>query len=110
MTGADGAQIAGSISVQLDYLGKVADYLKVPDVVSEYFTPMLGRWSDLERAATGWRAAADTADKINGDISGSLGAIDSAWRGADADAFVAYLRGIGAAGTDLTDALRTMAD
>ncbi|MGW5748219.1 WXG100 family type VII secretion target, partial [Amycolatopsis sp. NPDC003861] len=56
------------------------------------------------------RAAAAAAAEVSARLDDHLGRLDAGWEGRDADAFVGYIREIGAAGGDLREALTTLAD
>lgn len=92
------------------YLAGIAEELDVP-----YFSPaaideLVGRPEDFRAAAQVWREAAELVEQSSGDVDGELGGIDTAWQGADAEAFVAHVRDAGLAGKDLADAMTGLAD
>ncbi|MEV4728979.1 WXG100 family type VII secretion target [Saccharopolyspora sp. NPDC049426] len=92
------------------YLAGIAEELDVP-----YFSPtavdeLVGRPEDFRAAAQVWREAAAVVEQSSGDVDGKLGGIDTAWQGADAEAFVAHVRDAGLAGKDLADAMTGLAD
>jgi uncharacterized protein YukE len=91
------------------YLAGIAEELDVP-----YFSPtaideLVGRPADFRAAAQVWREAAEVVEQSTGDVDGELGGIDTAWQGADAEAFVAHVRDAGLAGKDLADAMTGLA-
>ncbi|KAA2264939.1 WXG100 family type VII secretion target [Solihabitans fulvus] len=88
----------------------MARRLGVLDPVEEHFAPVLGKWNDLHEEAGRWRDAAKAAEDMTDRLAGSLGGLDAAWQGADADSFVAYIQKAGLAGHDMSDAMSAMAD
>ncbi|SMC89603.1 WXG100 family type VII secretion target [Kibdelosporangium aridum] len=93
----------------LDYLSQLCRDLGVPDIVEEYFAPVVGRWSDMHEEADRWRAAATAADEVTASLNKPLGALDAAWEGKTADSFVDYMQTVGLAGNDMSDAMHAMA-
>ncbi|RSM67425.1 hypothetical protein DMH04_49140 [Kibdelosporangium aridum] len=93
----------------LDYLSQLCRDLGVPDIVEEYFAPVVGRWSDMHEEAERWRAAATAADEVTASLNKPLGALDAAWEGKTADSFVDYMQTVGLAGNDMSDAMHAMA-
>ena len=79
------------------------------DPVETYFRPLLGRWADLSAEADRLRQAASAAADVSERLDDQLGRLDAGWEGRDADAFVMYIREIGAAGGDLQEALNVLA-
>lgn len=107
--GQDGKDVEDGVAGHLDYLSRLAQQLGVSDPVEDYFTPSVGRWSELHDEAERWRSAAKTADQATTSLTKPLGSLDSAWRGKDAEAFVQYMDKMGLAGNDLSDAMNGMA-
>ncbi|CAM4129299.1 WXG100 family type VII secretion target [Kibdelosporangium persicum] len=107
--GPDGKDIEKDVSGYLDYLSQLCRDLGVPDIVEEYFAPVVGRWSAMHEEATRWRAAAKVADEVTESLNKPLGALDAAWEGRTADSFVDYMQTVGLAGNDLSDAMHAMA-
>jgi uncharacterized protein YukE len=108
----DGEDIPAAAAAHLEYLEyltTLAKDLGVIDVVESYFTPIVGRWSDLHAEAGRWRHAAETAGRVSGELGDHLGRLDAAWAGKDADAFVTYIGEVGVASGDVEDALNAMA-
>ncbi|MFC0115021.1 WXG100 family type VII secretion target [Kibdelosporangium aridum] len=93
----------------LDYLSQLCRDLGVPDIVEEYFAPVVGRWSDMHEEADRWRTAATAADEVTASLNKPLGALDAAWEGKTADSFVDYMQTVGLAGNDMSDAMHAMA-
>jgi uncharacterized protein YukE len=104
-----GDDITGAAEPYLGYLTDLARQLGVIDPVETYFRPLLGRWSDLSAEADRLRQAAAAAAEVSARLDEGLGRLDAGWEGRDADAFVAYMREIGAAGGDLREAFDTLA-
>ncbi|GAA4860118.1 WXG100 family type VII secretion target [Saccharopolyspora cebuensis] len=94
----------------LDYLSRVARELDTSGPVDRRAAEFVGRHEELREAAEVWRRAADRVETTSDDVQSRLGAIDSAWQGADADAFLEHLRAVGLAGNDLLDTMRGLAD
>lgn len=109
-TALDGKDVEGQIATQLDYLSQVARYLGVPDPVEEYFSPVVGRWSDMHAEADRWRVVGNVVEQVTEAVNSPLGKLDAAWDGAAAESFVQYMQQIGLAGNDLSDAMVAMAD
>lgn len=99
-----------SIGEPRAYLARVSDELGVPDPVDERFADAVGNWHELRDAAELWRRTADHLENATQDVSARLGGIDSAWQGADADAFLAHMQSSGLAGRDVVDAIRAFAE
>ncbi|WP_235926670.1 WXG100 family type VII secretion target [Actinokineospora pegani] len=108
--GPDGAQIQSRISAHLDLLSKLAAELGIPDPVQEYFSPVVGRWSDLHAEADRWRSVGAVAEVVTQYLTQPLGGLDAAWQGADAESFIEYMNRIGLAGHDMADAMITMGE
>ncbi|MDT7801241.1 MAG: hypothetical protein QOI78_4674 [Actinomycetota bacterium] len=106
---ADGDEIAATAEPYLAYLTDLAGRLGLIDPVETYFRPLIGRWSELGAEAGRLRQAAATAAEVSARLDDRLGRLDGGWEGRDADAFVAYIREIGAAGGDLREALEVLA-
>ncbi|WP_103350719.1 WXG100 family type VII secretion target [Amycolatopsis sp. CA-128772] len=104
-----GEDISAAAEPYLDYLSDLAQQLGLIDPVETYFRPLLGRWADLGAEADRLRQAASAAADVSTRLDDQLGRLDAGWEGRDADAFVAYMREIGAAGGDLQEALTTLA-
>ncbi|MEV6875112.1 WXG100 family type VII secretion target [Amycolatopsis sp. NPDC051128] len=107
--GAEGDEIAAAAEPYLAYLSDVARQLGLIDPVETYFRPLVGRWGDLGAEADRLRQAAAAAAEVSARLDDGLGRLDAGWEGRDADAFVAYVREIGAAGGDLQEALTVLA-
>lgn len=107
--GPDGSAVHSRVAGELVQLSKVCGQLGVVDLVEEYFTPIVGRWSAMHDEAERWRSAAETAEEVTGRLTGPLGGLDAAWQGADADSFISYIRSVGLAGNDLADAMHAVA-
>lgn len=108
--GPDGTTIESRVADQLGYLSRLSGELGVADLVGEYFTPILGRWSAMHDEAERWRSAAEAAAEVTERLTKPLGELDAAWQGSDADSFIAYIRRVGLAGNDLSDAMHATAD
>jgi uncharacterized protein YukE len=106
---AEGDEIAAAAEPYLAYLTELAGRLGLVDPVEAYFRPLLGRWGDLGAEAGRLRQAAAAAAEVSARLDDRLGRLDGGWEGRDADAFVAYMREIGAAGGDLQEALTVLA-
>ncbi|MGK3207537.1 WXG100 family type VII secretion target [Amycolatopsis sp. MEPSY49] len=106
---AEGADIAATAEPYLAYLTDVSRQLGLIDPVETYFRPLIGRWGDLGAEAGRLRSAAAAAAEVSARLDDRLGRLDAGWAGRDADAFVAYMREIGAAGGDLQEALTVLA-
>ena len=106
----DGKDVEGQIATQLDYLSQVARYLGVPNPVEEYFSPVVGRWSDMHAEADRWRVVGHVVEQVTEAVNSPLGKLDAAWDGAAAESFVQYMQKVGLAGNDLSDAMVAMAD
>ncbi|MGP4015346.1 WXG100 family type VII secretion target [Saccharopolyspora sp. 5N708] len=98
------------VAEHLDYLSRIADELQVANSIPADLADLVGHHEDLRQAAQVWRQGAETAEQAALDVHGRLGGIDSAWQGADADAFLAHIREVGLAGNDLVDSMRALAD
>lgn len=107
--GKDGEHIRAEVSGHLDYLTTLTRDLGMPDLVEQYFAPVVGRWSDLHAEAERWRAAASVAGTTNDSLTKPMGSLDAAWHGKDADSFVEYMGKMGLAGQDMSDAMEGMA-
>ncbi len=92
------------------YLAGIAEELDVPYFPPSAVDELVGRPEDFRAAAQVWREAAEVVEQSSGDVDGELGGIDTAWQGADAEAFVAHVRDAGLAGKDLADAMTGLAD
>ncbi|WP_181777115.1 WXG100 family type VII secretion target [Amycolatopsis pittospori] len=101
--------LVAAAAPHLAYLSELSDQLGLIDPVSAYLTPLAGRWEDLKDEADRLRKVAKTAATVSAELSEDLGRLDAGWSGKDADAFVAYIGEINVAGTDLEDALNTLA-
>jgi uncharacterized protein YukE len=108
--GPDGAEVASHYAGQLEYLSNLAHDLGVPDPVEEYFSPVVGRWSDLEAEAKRWRQVGDGALVVTDALNKPLGGLDAAWDGEAATSFIAYMQKVGLAGHDLSDAMNALAE
>jgi len=94
----------------LDYLSQISRQLGVTDPVEEYYAPLVGKWSALRDEADRWRKAAKVTGEVTDTLTKSLGGLDAAWQGRDADSFMAYMQSYGLSGHDLADAMTAMAD
>lgn len=101
--------LAAAAEPYLGYLSDLSGQLGLLDPVETYFRPLLGRWTDLGAEADRLRQAAAAAADVSTRLDDQLGRLDAGWEGRDADAFVTYMREIGAAGGDLQEALTTLA-
>ncbi|MET0233678.1 MAG: WXG100 family type VII secretion target [Kibdelosporangium sp.] len=108
--GPDGKDVEGSVSGYLDYLSQLCRQLGVPDIVEEYFSPVVGRWTALHDEAERWRTAGKAAGEVTDSLGKPLGGLDAAWEGETADSFIAYMQKVGLAGNDMSDAMNSMAD
>ncbi|WP_424189824.1 WXG100 family type VII secretion target [Actinokineospora sp. G85] len=108
--GPDGAQIQSRVSAHLDFLSRLATELGIPDPVQEYFSPVVGRWSDLHAEADRWRSVGAVAEVVTQYLTQPLGGLDAAWQGADAESFIDYMNRTGLAGHDMADAMITMGE
>jgi uncharacterized protein YukE len=106
---ADGDEIAAAAEPYLAYLTDLSGRLGLIDPVETYFRPLIGRWSELGAEAGRLRQAAAVAAEVSARLDDRLGRLDGGWEGRDADAFVAYIREVGAAGGDLREALDVLA-
>ncbi|WP_285482848.1 WXG100 family type VII secretion target [Amycolatopsis sp. NBRC 101858] len=106
---AEGDEIAATAEPYLAYLTDVSHQLGLIDPVETYFRPLIGRWGDLGAEAGRLRQAASAAAEVSTRLDEGLGRLDGGWEGRDADAFVAYMREIGAAGGDLQEAMTVLA-
>ena len=106
---AEGDEIAATAEPYLAYLTDVSHQLGLIDPVETYFRPLIGRWGDLAAEAGRLRQAAGAAAEVSTRLDEGLGRLDGGWEGRDADAFVAYMREIGAAGGDVQEALTVLA-
>ncbi|WP_328459099.1 WXG100 family type VII secretion target [Amycolatopsis sp. NBC_00438] len=106
---AEGDEIAATAEPYLSYLTDLSGQLGLIDPVETYFRPLIGRWGDLGAEAGRLRQAAAAAAAVSARLDDQLGRLDGGWEGRDADAFVAYIREIGAAGGDLQEALTVLA-
>jgi uncharacterized protein YukE len=105
----EGDEIAATAEPYLAYLTDVSHQLGLIDPVETYFRPLIGRWGDLGAEAGRLRQAAGAAAEVSTRLDDGLGRLDAGWEGRDADAFVAYMREIGAAGGDLQEAFTVLA-
>ncbi|MEB3368769.1 WXG100 family type VII secretion target [Saccharopolyspora mangrovi] len=94
----------------LHYLAGIADELDVAHSIPADAAELVGRPEDFRAAARVWREAAANVERSSGDVDGKLGGIDTAWQGADAEAFVAHIRDAGLAGKDLADSMTGLAE
>lgn len=108
--GPDGKDVEDSVSGYLDYLSQLCRQLGVPDIVEEYFSPVVGRWTAMHEEAERWRKAGKAAGEVTDDLAKPLGGLDASWEGQTADSFIAYMQKVGLAGNDLSDAMNSMAD
>lgn len=106
----DGKDVEAQIATQLDYLSKLARHLGVADPVEEYFSPVVGRWSDMHEEAERWRLVGEGVEQVTEALNKPLGKLDAAWDGAAADSFIAYMQKVGLAGNDLADAMVAMSE
>ncbi|KZB82079.1 WXG100 family type VII secretion target [Amycolatopsis regifaucium] len=106
-SGEDG--LVEAAAPHLAFLAELSGHLGLIDPVEAYLTPLAARWEDLKDEADRLRKAAKTAGTVSKELSEDLGRLDAGWSGKDADAFVAYIRDIHVAGTDVEDALTTLA-
>lgn len=106
----NGDDLRSEADGHLKYLTELASQLGTTDLVAEYFDPVIGRWSDLRAEARRWRAAGEIAGRAAADVDAPLGSLDAVWDGANADAFVAYVREITLAGGAVEDVFDSMAD
>ena len=106
--GAEG-QLDPAVEPYLAHLSELAGALGLIDPVEAYLRPLLGRWAELRAEADRLRRAAAAAGSVSAQLADGLGRLDAGWSGQDADAFVAYMGEIRAAGGDLQDALETLA-
>ena len=106
---AEGDEIAATAEPYLAYLTDVSHQLGLIDPVETYFRPLVGRWGDLGAEAGRLRQAASAAAEVSARLDEGLGRLDGGWEGRDANAFVAYMREIGAAGGDVQEALTVLA-
>lgn len=93
----------------LAFLTELAVEVGVTDPVETYLRPLVGNWDDLSAEAGQLRHAADIAAEVSAQVDGKLGKLDAGWSGGHADAFVTYMREIGAAGGDVREALDVLA-
>ncbi|MFD6067130.1 WXG100 family type VII secretion target [Amycolatopsis lurida] len=108
-TGSGGEELIESAAPHLAFVSELSGHLGLIDPVEAYLTPLAGRWEDLKDEADLLRKAAKTAGNVSKELSEDLGRLDAGWSGKDADAFVAYIVDINAAGSDVEDALTTLA-
>lgn len=94
----------------LSFVSDLARELGATDPVETYYRPLTGRWEELSAEAERLRAAAKTAAGVSGGLNDELGRLDASWSGADADAFIAYMREIRSASEGVEDALDALAD
>ncbi|MEU3621683.1 endo-1,4-beta-glucanase [Amycolatopsis coloradensis] len=107
--GSGGEDLIGAAEPHLAFVSELSGHLGLIDPVEAYLTPLAGRWEDLKDEAGRLRKAAMTAATVSKELSEDLGRLDAGWSGKDADAFVAYIRDINIAGSDVEDALNTLA-
>ncbi|OKJ93939.1 WXG100 family type VII secretion target [Amycolatopsis sp. CB00013] len=108
-TGSGGEELVEAAAPHLAFVSELSGHLGLIDPVETYLTPLVGRWEDLKNEADLLRKAAKTAGNVSKELSEDLGRLDAGWSGKDADAFVAYIVDIHAAGSDVEDALTTLA-
>ncbi|WP_245811961.1 WXG100 family type VII secretion target [Actinophytocola xinjiangensis] len=108
--GPDGRDVADGWAGHLEYLSRLSADLGVSDPVEEYFSPVVGRWSDLHAEADRWRLVGDAAQDVTTSLGSPLGGLDAAWDGKAADSFIDYMQKFGLAGQDLSDAMLGIAD
>ncbi|MEV7550757.1 WXG100 family type VII secretion target [Amycolatopsis sp. NPDC089917] len=108
-TTGSGGDLVEAAAPHLAFVSELSDHLGLIDPVEAYLTPLAGRWEDLKEEADRLRKAAATAGTVSKELSEDLGRLDAGWAGKDADAFVAYIGDIKIAGTDVEDALTTLA-
>jgi uncharacterized protein YukE len=108
--GPDGKDVEDSVGGYLDYLSQLCRQLGVPDIVEEYFSPVVGRWTAMHEEAERWRKAGKAAGEVTDSVTKPLGGLDASWEGETADSFIAYMQNVGLAGNDLSDAMNSMAD
>jgi len=108
--GPDGRDVADNWAGHLVYLSRLSADLGVSDPVEEYFSPVVGRWSDLHAEADRWRLVGDAAQDVTESLGRPLGGLDAAWDGKAADSFIDYMQKFGLAGQDLSDAMLGIAD
>ncbi|GAB3707944.1 hypothetical protein GCM10027598_11680 [Amycolatopsis oliviviridis] len=108
-TGAGGEDLVEAAAPHLAFVSELSGHLGLIDPVEAYLTPLAGRWEDLKEEADRLRKAAATAGTVSKELSEDLGRLDAGWSGKDADAFVAYIGDIKIAGSDVEDALTTLA-
>jgi WXG100 family type VII secretion target len=106
----DGKDVESQIAAQLGYLSRLARHLGVADPVEEYFSPVVGRWSDMHAEAERWRVVGEGVEQVTEALNTPLGKLDAAWEGEAAQSFIAYMQQVGLAGNDLADAMTAMAD
>ncbi|RRO12935.1 WXG100 family type VII secretion target [Saccharopolyspora rhizosphaerae] len=94
----------------LRHLAGLADELGVAHSIPADPAELTGRPEDFRTAAQVWREVAAIVEQSSGDVDGKLGGIDTAWQGADAEAFVAHVRDAGLAGKDLVDSMTALAE
>ncbi|KAA5833454.1 WXG100 family type VII secretion target [Saccharopolyspora hirsuta] len=104
------ARDKNAVAEHLDYLARVSRELDFASSIPADLADLVGHHEDLRGAARIWRETADAIEQATGDVQGRLGGIDSAWQGADADAFLGHIREVGLAGHDLIDAMRALAE
>ncbi|WP_409489778.1 WXG100 family type VII secretion target [Amycolatopsis sp. cmx-11-12] len=107
--GSGGEDLIGAAEPHLAFVSELSGHLGLIDPVEAYLTPLAGRWEDLKNEADRLRKAAMTAATVSKELSEDLGRLDAGWSGKDADAFVAYIGDINIAGSDVEDALNTLA-
>jgi uncharacterized protein YukE len=108
--GPDGKDVEDSVGGYLDYLSQLCRQLGVPDIVEEYFSPVVGRWTAMHEEAERWRKAGKAAGEVTEGLVKPLGGLDASWEGETADSFIAYMQNVGLAGNDLSDAMTAMAE
>jgi uncharacterized protein YukE len=108
-TGAGEDDLVEAAAPYLAFLTELSGHLGVIDPVEAYLAPLAARWEDLKDEADRLRKAAKTAGTVSKELSEDLGRLDAGWSGKDADAFVTYIRDIDVAGSDVEDALTTLA-
>lgn len=108
-TGSGGEELVEAAAPHLAFVSELSGHLGLIDPVEAYLTPLAGRWEDLKDEADRLRKAAKAAGTVSKELAEDLGRLDAGWAGKDADAFVTYIVDINAAGSDVEDALTTLA-
>ncbi|MCA1225897.1 hypothetical protein [Saccharopolyspora sp. 6M] len=97
------------LPVQLDFLHQSVEVLEVPDPFGPEFAVAGGEWRALPPAAEFWRAAAEALREGTSSAADQVSGVEASWDGADADAFAAALRRIGASGAALAEVADALA-